>query len=211
MYSRSGMKKKATKIAQKARKAPAQNRSQETVAVIVEAAARVLEERGFEGFNTNAVAERAGVSIGSLYQYFRNKDALIANLIERQAEPFVQVLGSLPNEGSFQGVLRRVIDVSVRQQLQRPELARLLDFAEKQATFHVLANRTVERIQAILMERIARSGAPLVQDPHLAALEFISLARALTDVAGERREKDAEGLKQRIYCAACGYFGIAPE
>jgi AcrR family transcriptional regulator len=201
------MKKKPKKIAQKSRKTPAQSRSQETVAVIVEAAARVLEEIGFEGFNTNAVAERAGVSIGSLYQYFRNKDALIASLIERQAEPFVQVLESLPEE-SFQAALRRVIDVSVRQQLQRPELARLLDFAEKQAAFQVLAERTVERIQAVLTELIARSGAPLVEDPSREALEFLSLARALTDVAGERGEQDGEGLKQRIYRAACGYFGI---
>lgn len=49
----------------KPRKAPSQSRSEETVASIVEAAAQVLENEGFEGFNTNAVARRAGVSIGS--------------------------------------------------------------------------------------------------------------------------------------------------
>ena len=205
------MKKKAIKITTKARKIPTQDRSQETVAVIVEAAARVLEERGFEGFNTNAVAERAGVSIGSLYQYFRNKNALIASLIERQAEPFIRVLESLPNEGNLQGVLRKVIDISVRQQLQRPELARLLDFAEKQSAFQALADRTVERIQTALTELIIHSGASLTLDPRLAALEFIGLTRALTDMAGERKEKNIESLKQRIYGAACGYFQANPE
>lgn len=46
------------------------------LATLLEAAAQVLEAKGLEGFNTNAVAERAGVSIGSLYQYFPSKDAL---------------------------------------------------------------------------------------------------------------------------------------
>jgi AcrR family transcriptional regulator len=60
------VRKQATIEALKPRKRPLQKRSAETVAVILEAAARVLELHGFEGFNTNAIAERAGVSIGSL-------------------------------------------------------------------------------------------------------------------------------------------------
>src|SRR5215472_18163905 len=65
----------------KARKAPGQARSQETVGVILEASARILESDGLRGFNTNAVAARAGVSIGSLYQYFPNKDAILLALL----------------------------------------------------------------------------------------------------------------------------------
>ena len=61
----------------KARKVPGQARSQETVSVILEASARILESDGLRGFNTNAIAERAGVSVGSLYQYFSNKDAIV--------------------------------------------------------------------------------------------------------------------------------------
>ena len=66
------------------RKIPGQARSAETVRIIVEAAARILEEGGLGAFTTNAVAERAGVSIGSLYQYFRGKDALVGALIVRE-------------------------------------------------------------------------------------------------------------------------------
>src|ERR1700723_4725649 len=64
-----------------ARKAPGQARSQETVDVILEASARILESEGLRGFNTNAVAAKAGVSVGSLYQYFPNKDAILLALI----------------------------------------------------------------------------------------------------------------------------------
>src|SRR5271170_7397462 len=66
-----------------ARKAPAQARSKETVNVILEASARILESDGSRGFNTNSVAVKAGVSVGSLYQYFPNKDAILLALIQR--------------------------------------------------------------------------------------------------------------------------------
>src|SRR5690242_12366046 len=67
------------------RKAPRQARSQATVKAILDAAARVLVERGYAATTTNLVADRAGVSVGSLYQYFPNKDALIAALHDRHA------------------------------------------------------------------------------------------------------------------------------
>lgn len=74
------------------RKAPRQARSQATVTAILDAAARVLVERGYAATNTNLVAERAGVSVGSLYQYFPNKDALIAALHERHAREMNEVV-----------------------------------------------------------------------------------------------------------------------
>ena len=65
--------------------------------MIVEAAARILERNGFEGFNTNAVAKKTGVSIGSLYQYFPSKDALLSALIQREAAPLLQIEKELAN------------------------------------------------------------------------------------------------------------------
>lgn len=64
------------------RKRPRQKRSQQTVAAILEATARILVDDGFDKLNTNRVAEVAGVSIGSLYQYFPNKQALVLALAE---------------------------------------------------------------------------------------------------------------------------------
>src|SRR5580698_7638516 len=65
------------------RKAPGQARSKETVNVILEAGARILESEGLRGFNTNAISAKAGISVGSLYQYFPNKDAILLGLINR--------------------------------------------------------------------------------------------------------------------------------
>src|SRR6187551_1284531 len=68
------------------RKRPRQERSKATVDTILEATTRVLKKQGFDGLSTNAVAAQAGVSIGSLYQYFPNKEALVAKLIDRHME-----------------------------------------------------------------------------------------------------------------------------
>jgi AcrR family transcriptional regulator len=68
------------------RKKPRQARSQQRVDALLDAAASVIAESGYEAATTNAIAARAGVPIGSLYQFFSNKEALLEALLERYAE-----------------------------------------------------------------------------------------------------------------------------
>ena len=77
------------------RKRPSQERSRATVDTILDATARVLIHAGFDGLTTNAVATKAGVSIGSLYQYFPNKEAMVSALIERHMN---EMNGAILNE-----------------------------------------------------------------------------------------------------------------
>ena len=109
------------------RKLPRQSRSASTVQVIVEAAARLLERGGASGFNTNSVAEIAGVSIGSLYQYFRNKDAIVRALIERQAKLVAANARVALAAGDLDQALTALVEVAVENQLGRPRLAQLLE------------------------------------------------------------------------------------
>ena len=74
------------------RKAPRQARSRATIDAMLDAAARILGDRGWTGLTTNAVAETAGVSIGSLYQYFPNKLALIEAVRRRHFDEVLAVL-----------------------------------------------------------------------------------------------------------------------
>ena len=74
------------------RKRPRQSRSEHLVAAILEAAVRVLEREGAARFTTARVAEAAGVSVGSLYQYFPNKQAILFRL---QADEWAQTGGQL--------------------------------------------------------------------------------------------------------------------
>src|SRR5580693_6406411 len=75
------------------RRIPHQARAAETVAAILEGAAQVLEAGGLAAFTTNAVAERAGVSIGTLYQYFADKNALLHTLAQRETDATLAAVG----------------------------------------------------------------------------------------------------------------------
>jgi len=72
------------------RKKPVQDRSQITVEALVDAAARIFRAKGFEAATTNHVAELAGVSIGSLYQYFPNKLALLTAVRDKVHRDFLE-------------------------------------------------------------------------------------------------------------------------
>jgi AcrR family transcriptional regulator len=73
----------ATKTRLSPRRKPRQDRSRDTVEAILEAAAQIFERHGYAAGTTNRIAQRAGVSIGSLYQYFPNKDAIVMELARR--------------------------------------------------------------------------------------------------------------------------------
>src|SRR5262252_324213 len=66
------------------RRTPKQARAQDTVEVIVEATARILQREGRAALNTNYIAECAGISVGTLYQYFPNKAAILVELARRE-------------------------------------------------------------------------------------------------------------------------------
>jgi AcrR family transcriptional regulator len=118
----------------KARKAPRQARSLATVEVILAAAARVLSRESLAGFNTNRVAEVAGVSVGSVYQYFPNKAALVVALIEREqarlAEGLEAAVASVSDAPLLEG-LSRLARLAIEQQFQDPVFAAALDHEER--------------------------------------------------------------------------------
>ncbi len=76
------------------RKRPTQSRSRFTVDAIVQATAQLLSSDGFEALTTNHVAERSGVSIGTLYQYFPNKPSLVSAVCVHLREQGLELLGS---------------------------------------------------------------------------------------------------------------------
>jgi AcrR family transcriptional regulator len=191
------------------RKTPLQSRSIDTVAVILEAAARILELRGFEGFNTNAVAERAGVSIGSLYQYFPNKDSLLSKLLERETAPLLAVSDELAAAVSCRVALRAYIRACVRHQLSRPKLARLLDQAETRELFQRQSFGTVARLLPALSQVLTLPDAPPLAAPSVAAADLIGMVRSLVDAAGEREHTDANDLVRRAEGAVWGYLHAA--
>jgi AcrR family transcriptional regulator len=122
------MAKRAKKLANP-RKTPEQDRSRATVEAIVEAAARILVKHGYDAFTTNRVAEKAGVSIGSLYQYFPHKDALLSELMRRHVidiERGVEEMAVHALTAPLTDVIRAGIQQNVQSHLIDPELHRVL-------------------------------------------------------------------------------------
>ena len=78
------------------RKRPQQQRSKHMVSTLIEATARCITEKGLDGTTTPHIAELAGVSVGSLYQYFDGKEALIEALLEKMANDIAEGLKALP-------------------------------------------------------------------------------------------------------------------
>lgn len=146
---------------------PKQGRSRATVAAIVEAAARILAERGWAGFNTNVVAEQAGVSIGSLYEYFPNKQALVDEIALNHLARGEAVLRSAAAEVAESAGPPLLVDVLVRG---------LVDLHRDDPRLHRVLSSEVPQSPAI----VARVGS-LRQE----AIAFVRQALALhLDEAG---------------------------
>jgi AcrR family transcriptional regulator len=118
------------------RKLPKQDRSRVTVEAILEATTHILVEEGYEKANTNRIAERAGISIGSLYQYFPNKESLMTALMDQHAQEMAELVG---------GKLDRLFDSPLEVAI--PEII----------TAIVAAHAINPRLHQVLSEEIPRS------------------------------------------------------
>ena len=114
------------KFTTKPRKSPAQERSRATVDAIMQASTYILNEVGWEGLNTNAIAERAGVNISSLYQYFPNKQAVIAELQRRHAtsihEEIQSAMQRMNEQSTLKAVLTVIVELAVKEHRIAPEV-----------------------------------------------------------------------------------------
>jgi AcrR family transcriptional regulator len=119
----------ARKPATKPRKQASQERSRATVDALVEATARILVREGFDKASTNRIAEVAGVSVGSLYQYYPGKDALVAAVIDRHNQEIMQVVRDALAEVAAQPIekaVRRLVGVAIEAHRIDPKLHRVL-------------------------------------------------------------------------------------
>jgi AcrR family transcriptional regulator len=169
------------------RKRPRQHRSKETVETILTATARILVKLGFDGLTTNAVAEQAGVSIGSLYQYFPNKQALVAALIERRLdEKNAATHAELSRIASapFPEAVRAMIRMTIQTYAVSPELSRVLieqvPRVGRMARIAELHEGTL-RLVAALLE--ARKHELAVRNPEMAAFVLVASIEAIAQRA----------------------------
>lgn len=152
----------------KPRKSPRQARAKATVDAIVEATTQVLLKEGYDGFTTARAAERAGVSVGSLYQYFPNKAALASAVIDRCCDEFLIAFeGTLAGQrrATLAECIRALVDETLVSHHLTPELHRIvLDLAPRigVADRVGMVSRAAARMIESLLRRHADEIAPEV-------------------------------------------------
>lgn len=187
------------------RKTPRQQRSAATVAAILEAAAHILDAAGFDGYTTNAVAARAGVSIGSVYQYFPNRDAVTRALIERRSEALLAAILQIDPAAQGRDGLACLIRIAVAQQLRQARLARLLDLEEARLPPSDAMRSHGVRAAQVIRTYLTQAGIP---DAHMKTVvgDVMAITLGMVDAAGRRAETDEAGLTVRIVRAVMGYL-----
>jgi AcrR family transcriptional regulator len=154
------------------RKIPQQDRSRMTVEAILEATTHILTEEGYDKANTNRIAERAGISIGSLYQYFPNKESLMAALMEQHSNEIAELVESR---------LKNLFDAPLENTI--PELVKAV----------IAAHAINPRLHQVLNEEIPRSER--LQQMQNADERIAGLLRAYLTRWGDSPQ---ERLRQRI-------------
>lgn len=188
------------------RKQPRQRRSAVTVAAILEAAARILETTGYDGYTTNAVAARAGVSVGSLYQYFPNRDAITRALIEQESDALLSDILAMEVHADGQQGIRELLAIAVHHQLRRPRLARFLDAEEARLPASAGLQENGERAAAVLRGCLEKIGLQEEAIASTAVRDVMAITRGMVDSAGSHGESDEQALLVRVTAAVSGYL-----
>lgn len=138
------------------RKRPSQGRSRVTVTSILEAADRILRTDGYQAASTNRVARVAGFSVGSLYQYFRDKQAIVGALIDREMATEAERVRELLERNAERGareVASTLFGELLARRLARPHLIR------------TLAAHASELGAASILDHFVTAQAPTLSDP----------------------------------------------
>lgn len=169
------------------RKSPKQARAFDTRKVIFEATARIIEEREAGALNTNAIAARAGISIGTLYGHFASKEAILVSMARRQldcdAEAVLEAIAGAPGMGASRA--RLAVRTLIALHRARPKVRRIIMAAHAAhglgSEGTAVVRRTAERIMAW---RLA-AGRPQVHGTamFLATRAVAGLLRAAFDEA----------------------------
>lgn len=188
-----------------------QRRSGATCTAILEAAARILESEGGHRLTTNGIAAKAGVSVGSLYQYFPAKEAIVVELVRTMRADMVSDFETAARETEGLGLRRRIdalVSASIRHHLKRPALAQALEREEAGLPLDAEMSRMKTRLHAIVVEVLRHAD---VAEPERTAFDLIALSHGLADAAVQAGQRDFNDLAGRLRRAVLGYLGVAAE
>jgi AcrR family transcriptional regulator len=185
------------------RKTASQKRSRSTVDALVEATARVLVREGYDRASTNKIAATAGVSIGSLYQYFPSKEALVAAVVERHAQELSHVVRDTLFKIASQPIeiaMRELIVAAIDAHRVNPKLHRVLDEEVPRTGRLENIDAVMHNAHTLLRGYLeARSSGIDIVDLDLAAFILVTTIEALTHSAVLHRPDILAGEKAGMF------------
>jgi AcrR family transcriptional regulator len=195
----------------KPRKRPVQARSETTVAALFEASIQVLLAVGYRKFTTTRVAERAGVSVGTLYQYFPNRQALITAVIERYLAELTATVARHCAElrgQTLDTLVKGLVDAAIAAKWAHIEVSRALheplaDIGGAQLV-RAAAMRTAGAVSEALL---SCADASFREVDRLALLIVISSSSVLqAAIAEQTTALDREALRAHMRAMVLGYL-----
>lgn len=194
------------------RRAPLQSRGQATFDHILDATARLIDELGLEGVNTNTIAKAAGVNIATLYQYFPNKRAVLLALFQRQAERRVSraqaLLAGIGRSPDWPARIDAFVDGLAHLRAELPGTAALMQAMRVDPELREYNLRAGDAASAMLAEELIEAGRLNREDARIVARCVLEANATLIDVwqqaFGGRNARLLGEVKQllRSYLAA---------
>ncbi len=201
------------------RKSASQQRSRVTVEAILDATARILTKEGYARASTNRIAAVAGVSIGSLYQYFPNKQALIAALVARHNREILDLLEQAMQHCVHDKLVDAMRDL-VRAMLAAHRITPALHRIFKEEVPRIGKLVEVEAIRKDTLDLVKRfmqqcQDEILVSDLEAAAFICVTTVEALTHAlvindCGHSLTEEEDAV-EHVTRLLAGYLSIAPE
>ncbi len=190
------------------RKRPRQTRSSVTFDAILEATAHILENDGLGVLNTNAIAKRTGISIGSFYQYFPTKEAVLAEIIRRKRKSLLEGMIRVSTgreEQSFGLTIRRLVEVTVRHQTDKPKFVRALEYACEVLPLQGETDNLNKKIVDVIQEVLQEQSIPEAEE---AARDIVAIVKGMVESASFHGEVHQPAVIDRICRAVCGYLAV---
>ena len=193
------------------RKRPQQRRSQDTVDIIFEASIQVLLANGLDRITTIQIADRAGVSVGSLYQYFPNKRALLAAIVKRHVGEVVDATIAACNTvhgKTIHEMCSVMMSAFVDAKTRRPEVSRALYLPSAAVNADAIVKEESARCALAVHDMLVTASDAKFSQPQLVSgmmiASIVGPTRATIEAGGDRGT--FQRLKLHLTALSVGYL-----
>jgi AcrR family transcriptional regulator len=201
----------ASAAALKPRKSPVQARSATTVETLHIAAIQVLVREGLSRCTTSRIAERAGMSVGSLYQYYPNRDALLSAVLEKHLDGIAGAVESACCEHRGEGALQMaaaLVGAFLAAKLREPDKSKALYAIAEERGGAALVARLRTRIVTAIAAMLASAPDARFDDPPTAAMIMLGamVGPVQTLLEGHAPAEFAARLEKELVQLLTGYL-----